>query len=266
MGARAVYKANSAAAYVCIAFMKRFWLCLLGAATIILSSCNSNTETINIEWVVLGDISGIGFFERPIYLGFMNASGRTASFWLRPERTNRIRLQRDMNFFQRGLFVDFDMEIYPLSVPGLRQRLWDYRAMEIFLHHLWYYKKTEDSITLVPHEKVLLYFFSFFRGGREYLIFSRSNEIPLDLGTAARIDDDGYSGPSRVLEIMQENNLDLGYFYRSRAGDIFIIDIDDGDLIATSVHGGYSLGYLVESRLSSTGLKLITSSGLWVEE
>ena len=169
--------------------MKKFWLCLLSVVVILFSSCtNRNVETINIEWVVLGDISGIGFFERPIRLGFRGGSGNSSSFQLCPERTNRIRLQRGMDIFTWGVSGDFDMEIYPLNVPGLHQRLWNYGAMEIFLHQLWRYERTENSITLMPHERVLFYFHSFFRGGREYLVFSRNNEMSFDVDTMTRID------------------------------------------------------------------------------
>jgi hypothetical protein len=238
---------------------------LFGVVVILFSTCtNSNVETINIEWVVLGDISGIGFFQRPIRLEFINDSGRTSSFRLRPERTTRIRLQKGMQLSGAEWPLFSEMLIYPFDLPKIY--FCNSKTMEIFLFNPVYLEKGENSIVLPMHQRVLLYFYSFIEGSREYLIFSRSNIISLDIYTMERIDADIYSNANRIFEIMQENNLDIGYFYHDREGAFFLLELDDGNVIVLTGDRDSTRGFLVESSASKTGFILITNNGIWLED
>jgi len=244
--------------------MKGFWLCLLSVLLILLSSCNNNAKTIPIEWVILCDMSRFGFFERPIRLEFMNESGRRSSFRLRPQRTNEIRLQRNMWLSAMEWSLFSEMFIYPLDVPGMD--IWDAEMLEIFLFHPLYLEDPDDNIILVPHEKILFYFYSFIEGCREYFIFSRSNKISLDFENMTRIDADMYTGSDRIFEIMQKNNLDSGYFYHDSEDAFFLLNLEDGNAIPLSAARDSTRGVLVESRVSNTGFRLLTNRGIWLED
>jgi len=228
-------------------------------------SCNNDLETINIEWVVLGDIADIGFFER-LEVHFRSDSGDRTSFRLRPNKTSRIRLQRDMELSSWRMWVGaFGVRIYPTEVPGWLD-IWDYGAMEIILHQLWRYERTENSIILVPDEKIALYFYFFFRNNRQYYVFSRNNEISLDLDNITRINTNEHIVPSRIFEIMGEKEIDACYFYLYQEELLRFIYLEErGIMLSTPLSRDSTRGYLVESRLGSTKLKPITNIGIWVE-
>ena len=241
--------------------MKKFWLCLISAILFFLS-CDIGKETIRIEWAVACDISEIDFKKMPVILDFWSTNYKK-EFLMTPYKTQKIKIPKEVNMTLRGKGWRgaHNMEIYPDSFSSqfpepIRSEYFGIRefgAIEIFLYELRLLEVTENNITLAPHEKVLAYFYSFFVGSREYMVFSKSNIINLDIDTITRIDIEDPT-PVKVFRILQESGFDTCYYYVDTLWDDEYISLANRDK---------RIGYIVNSKLSDTGVMFLDNIGVY---
>jgi len=155
-----------------------------------------------------------------------------------------------MHSYERGWPLAFNMFIYPLDVPGMKRD--DYERLEIFLFQLWLIEETENSVTLVPNEKVMAYYYSMYENGREYKIFSKNNHINIDINIIKEINADSDTYYGRILEIMKENDLDICYYS------------EPIEKLWPMIHYESYQGYIAESKFSKDGCILLTTEGIGI--
>ena len=195
--------------------MKKFWFCLISFLALFLLSCSGDVE---IEWVVMCDISDIDFNRIPIEIVFSNEnSGKKETFRLVPNETKKIRLKRNMGISEIGLSGNFSWFIYPRHWEAYdagkahSNLLIEYGKIEIYISYMWPVEEYESSVTLIPHERVVLYRYCVRDGEVEYRFYSENNRINTNRDTLFNIDEH-YQTYDRIHEILLENNIYECYF------------------------------------------------------
>jgi hypothetical protein len=131
------------------------------------------------------DISDIDFSRTPIEIVFRKeGGGKTEIFKLLvPNETEKIRLQDDMEISEIGQPSGISLVLYPrhweaYDVGKAHSNLFiEYGKMEIYISNMWPIEKDENSVTLIPHERVVLYRYCIRDGEAEYRFYSRNNRI-----------------------------------------------------------------------------------------
>jgi len=232
--------------------MKKCWLCLSSFIIIYLFSCNFS-DKINIEWIVLCDISSLDFIKTPIEIGFINDKGKEKIFKLTPNKTREINLPMGMVLYsiaQMGVVVYIYPDNYANFIDGNKdeERFRKYGIMEIFLYNPYPVEKTEKSLTLLQHEKILLYYYSMFKDGIVYRFFSKNNYINIDTDKIEEIIVDEENYIDNILEIMRINKLSICY------------DSKSSYPFQSDSFSNYT-GFFVHSNLSNNRIILLPSFG-----
>ena len=225
--------------------MKKCLLFLISLVLLFASSCigDSKTQTITIDWVVVHDISHINFRETPVRLQF-NEGYETMEFQLIPNNTHRISVRDGLQFSGLGRPWDIEVEFFPNAWELLERG-----KMEIFLYDSAIIEQAENSVTLLPSEKILMYIYTVIWNDRRYQFFSRSNRINTDTDSLSNIDVSGYLW-EEILEMMAEKKINS--FYAS--GPIPISARADPRLRAGEKV--ILVGFIVKSRLGEGLIRL----------